>query len=356
MARAYPICRSNQALEGNSSMLKLRLAGVVLLSSILILNSIAAKSIADVSSFTVSSAEYPWSAIGRLNKTTGGFCTAVLVGRRIVLTAAHCLYDRRVRHWLPPDAVHFLAGYSRGKFIAHSLALDYWLSPGYNAARPAGTDTASADWALVLLRDPVGDKAGYLALSTFTGQGTATQKTSYMPFLEAGYRQSSAHILSVRPNCEIISHSSINSLLIHSCISTHGESGSPLLLFVDDSFHVVGLQVARGTVSRSGQIVGVAVTPLIENNRFTHYQLRFGHAVTLEDWGTPETRIPDSRREPIETVQLLLDRLGENPGPVDGIMHAETRRAVQRFQRDHSLSVDGVISVRLVGQLFGALR
>jgi protease YdgD len=324
MARAYPICRSNQALEGNSSMLKLRLAGVVLLSSILILNSIAAKSIADVSSFTVSSAEYPWSAIGRLNKTTGGFCTAVLVGR--------------------------------GKFIAHSLALDYWLSPGYNAARPAGTDTASADWALVLLRDPVGDKAGYLALSTFTGQGTATHKTSYMPFLEAGYRQSSAHILSVRPNCEIISHSSINSLLIHSCISTHGESGSPLLLFVDDSFHVVGLQVARGTVSRSGQIVGVAVTPLIENNRFTHYQLRFGHAVTLEDWGTPETRIPDSRREPIETVQLLLDRLGENPGPVDGIMHAETRRAVQRFQRDHSLSVDGVISVRLVGQLFGALR
>jgi peptidoglycan hydrolase-like protein with peptidoglycan-binding domain len=41
---------------------------------------------------------------------------------------------------------------------------------------------------------------------------------------------------------------------------------------------------------------------------------------------------------------------------VDGIMHAETRHAVQRFQRDHSLSVDGVISVRLVGQLFGALR
>ena len=177
-----------------------------------------------------------------------------------------------------------------------------------------------------------------------------------MPLLEAGYRQSSAHILSVRPNCEIISHFSINSLLIHSCISTHGESGSPLLLFVDGSFHVAGLQVARGTVRRSGQIVGVAVTPLIENNRFTHYQLRFGHAVTLEDWGTPETRIPDSRREPIQTVQQLLDRLGENPGPVDGIMHAETRHAVQRFQRDHRLSVDGVISVRLVGQLFGALR
>src|SRR5262245_8940392 len=159
-------------------MLKLRLVGAALFSAILTFHSTAAESNAELSSFTVSSAEYPWSTIGRLNTITGSFCTAVLVGRRIVLTAAHCLYDRRVRHWLPPYAVHFLAEYDRGKFIAHSLALDYWLSPTYSVAGRAGSGTASADWALVLLRDPVGDKAGYVALSPLTGEDTATHKTS----------------------------------------------------------------------------------------------------------------------------------------------------------------------------------
>ena len=40
-------------------------------------------------------------------------------------------------------------------------------------------------------------------------------------------------------------------------------------------------------------------------------------------------------------IQRELNRLGYNPGPVDGWMGARTREAIQAYQRDHGLLVDG---------------
>lgn len=46
-------------------------------------------------------------------------------------------------------------------------------------------------------------------------------------------------------------------------------------------------------------------------------------------------------------VQAGLTELGYNPGPVDGVMGSQTRSAIEAYQRDHGLLVDGRATAQL---------
>jgi len=55
--------------------------------------------------------------------------------------------------------------------------------------------------------------------------------------------------------------------------------------------------------------------------------------------------------QPVRDVQRLLRRLGDAPGPVDGLYGPLTAGAVQRFQEAHALAVDGVVGPETMGRL-----
>ncbi|CAO1666888.1 hypothetical protein NYA30BAC_03177 [Halomonas sp. NYA30] len=56
-------------------------------------------------------------------------------------------------------------------------------------------------------------------------------------------------------------------------------------------------------------------------------------------------------REEIAEAQQILSELGYEPGPVDGLMGPNAKRAIQQFQRDQRLAVDGAASPQLLEKL-----
>lgn len=60
-----------------------------------------------------------WEAVGRLDLGGRGFCTGALIAPDLVLTAAHCLYDRDSGDRIDPSEIEFKAGMRGGRALAY---------------------------------------------------------------------------------------------------------------------------------------------------------------------------------------------------------------------------------------------
>lgn len=195
---------------------------------------------------------HPWSAVGKLNNGLFGACTAVLISDDYALTAAHCLYFKILRRFLPAESFHFVLGYDNLGRGEHLHVVAYHIPPAYDPRKPF--ESIASDWALLQVANDPRPTAKPLALAR---EVDLTEQTAVMV---AGYSKKRPHKMSADKNCRIIASSSDEKILFDTCNTPDGFSGGPVLALNPDgrSFSVLGIHVA--TQAWQGKPVAIAIS------------------------------------------------------------------------------------------------
>lgn len=290
----------------------------------------------------VDAAEYPWSAVGRLNTGGRGYCTGILVDENHVLTDAHCLFYRTEGRWWKANELHFVAGYQRDTNVTHSKVKSYELAPGYRANGGASLSSIINNWALVRLEKPLGRQAGWLGLKNLDKKLVRRLKNGQGAFIQAGYRRDAEHAITVGFDCAANGFFDAQTRIGNRCQLKPGRADLPFLIYMDGKFNVVANRVLASLAERTPR------TGSLSNPRFR------------SKMGKGESQAPKTGTAaspvPMKTISNLLESLGYAKGDAAGPKDQAREAAIRSFESSKGLPVTGEASVPLLGEIIEASK
>ncbi|KAK7949377.1 trypsin-like cysteine/serine peptidase domain-containing protein [Apiospora aurea] len=174
--------------------------------------------------------EYPYSAMGKVTRP-GSWCSASLIGPRIVATARHC-YESGVPYRFNP-------AYDNGETLPGANAI-YVLIP--SGMPDEGPCNEKEDWVLFVLDANLGDQLGYLGAKTYDAESQAGRAIffnyGYPQDKNGGnrpYRMQGISVTRKKPRCDAFGP------LDTDVDASPGNSGGPLWALEDGSRYQYGV-------------------------------------------------------------------------------------------------------------------
>ena len=96
-----------------------------------------------------------WEAVGRIELGDRGFCTGALIADDLVLTAAHCLFDKDTGARIDAADLRFLAGWRNGRAEAYRGVTRALAHPDYEFEVGEDLANTGVDVALLRLDQPI---------------------------------------------------------------------------------------------------------------------------------------------------------------------------------------------------------
>jgi len=180
-----------------------------------------------------------WEAVGRIDINGRGFCTGALVAPDLVLTAAHCLFDRDTGERFDLSQVEFLAGWRNGRASAYRWVRRVAIHPDYSFDARVDPDRVRNDIALLQLHHPI-------------------RKSRVVPFLTdirprkgqriglVSYARGRSEAPSLQEICDVLARQ--QGVLVMSCDVDFGSSGAPVFSFEHGEPRIVSVISAMADV------------------------------------------------------------------------------------------------------------